>query len=92
MPFMHHPTLPDEPRDPVVEAHNTRLGLWLFALYCLAFLGFVLLNALSPQTMDIVVIAGLNLAITYGFGLIVGAFVLALVYASFCRVPNVEKR
>jgi uncharacterized membrane protein (DUF485 family) len=88
---MHHPALPDEPRDPIVEAYNARLGLWLFALYALAFLGFVLLNAMWPQSMETIVVAGLNLAITYGFGLIIGAFLLALVYASCCRVPGAGK-
>lgn len=89
---MHHSTHSDEVRDPVVEAYNARLGLWLFALYSLAFLGFVLLNALWPASMEMVVVAGLNLAITYGFGLILGAFVLALIYASCCRVPQAGAR
>jgi len=88
MPDLHEPALPAEASDPVAESYNSRLGLWLFALYFLAFSAFVAINAVSPQLMDRVVIAGLNLAIVYGFGLIVGAFVLAIVYASLCKTPR----
>jgi hypothetical protein len=37
--------------------------------------------------MDVVVWAGLNLAVVFGLGLIIGAFVLALVYAWCCKTP-----
>jgi len=35
--------------------------------------------------MELVVFAGLNLAIVYGFMLIIAAFVLALIYGWMCR-------
>jgi uncharacterized membrane protein (DUF485 family) len=57
------------------------LGLKLFALYLAAYGVFVALNAFWPDVMKTPVVAGVNLAIVYGFGLIVGAFVLALIYA-----------
>ena len=57
------------------------LGLKLFALYLAAYAIFVALNAFWPDVMKTPVVAGVNLAIVYGFGLIVGAFVLALIYA-----------
>ena len=65
--------------------YNTRLGLTLFAIYLLFYLGFVLINAFAADLMEVVVVAGLNLAIVYGFGLIVSAFALALVYGAMCR-------
>ena len=46
---------------------NTRLGLILFVSYLALYLGFVLINALRAQMMETIVVAGLNLAIVYGF-------------------------
>jgi uncharacterized membrane protein (DUF485 family) len=57
-----------------------RIGLLLFAMYLMLYGGFVLLAAFSPQSMEVTPLAGVNLAIWYGFGLIIAAFVLALVY------------
>lgn len=83
------PDLPqtEEPRDPAVERYNARLGLTLFGLYLAVYATFVALNAFWPSLMDVVVFAGLNLAVVSGLGLIVGAFVLALVYAWCCKAP-----
>ena len=55
----------------------------LFLLYVLLYSGFVLLNTFAPDTMERTPIAGVNLAISYGFGLILAAFVLSLVYGLF---------
>ncbi|OUT59056.1 hypothetical protein SV7mr_15210 [Stieleria bergensis] len=67
------------------ERYNARLGLWLFAIYLALYLGFVFLNAFSASTMEQPMIAGLNLAIIYGFALILGALVMALLYGLLCR-------
>jgi adenosylcobinamide amidohydrolase len=64
-----------------MSSNVSPLGLKLFALYLAAYGTFVGLNAFWPDVMKKPVIAGVNLAIVYGFGLIVGAFVLALIYA-----------
>jgi len=66
---------------------GTRLGLYLFAAYCLFYFGFMLLHAFVPSVVDIVLPGGLNLATALGLGLIIGAFVLALLYAWLCRKP-----
>ena len=68
-----------------MATRNARIGLVLFAVYLVLYGGFVLLNAYSPTTMEWTPIAGINLAVLYGFGLIVAAFVLALVYGWLCR-------
>jgi uncharacterized membrane protein (DUF485 family) len=68
-----------------MSTRNARIGLVLFAIYLVFYGGFVLLNAFSPATMESMPIAGINLAIVYGFGLIVAAFVLALLYGVLCR-------
>lgn len=64
---------------------NARIGLWLFALYVLLYGGFVLLNAFVPDVMQRIPALGVNLAIWYGFGLILAAIVLALLYGVLCR-------
>jgi uncharacterized membrane protein (DUF485 family) len=68
-----------------MHSRNTRLGLMLFAVYLLLYGGFVLLAAFSPSTLKSTPLAGVNLAVWYGFGLIAAAFVLALIYGWACR-------
>ena len=70
---------------------NSRIGLILFFLYLLLYGGFVLLNTFWPTTMDATPFAGVNVAILYGFGLILAAFVLALVYGFLCRTAEDEQ-
>ena len=65
--------------------YNSKLGLTLFAIYLLLYGGFVLLNSFSPGAMEITPLAGVNLAIIYGFGLIISAFVLAIIYGFLCK-------
>lgn len=88
MPELHSPPVAVEASDPLVERYNARLGLVLFALYLLAYGAFVVINAFWPAIMDQLAFAGLNVAVVYGLGLIIGAFILALVYAWFCRTPG----
>jgi uncharacterized membrane protein (DUF485 family) len=78
---------PPEVRDPGVERYNARLGLVLFAVYLSAYTAYVLINAFKPTVMDELV-GGVNLAVASGMGLIVGALVLALVYAALARRPG----
>ncbi|HBQ63785.1 MAG TPA: DUF485 domain-containing protein [Clostridiales bacterium] len=55
------------------------LGKWFFLLYALIYAGFILLNVLSPEVMAMD-IGSLNIAIVYGFGLILFAIFLSFVY------------
>jgi uncharacterized membrane protein (DUF485 family) len=68
-----------------ISTRNSRIGLALFIVYSLFYSGFVLLAAFSPDTMELTPLAGVNLAIWYGFGLIIAAIVLALIYGWACR-------
>lgn len=68
-----------------MESKNARLGLQLFGVYLMLYGGFVLLNAFAPQTMEITPVGGINLAILYGFGLIIAALILALIYGAICK-------
>lgn len=71
-----------------MQARNTRWGLTLFAVYLAFYSGFVLLAAFSPETLALLPLAGVNLAIWYGFALIVVAVLLALIYGWACRTDN----
>ncbi len=73
-----------------MEAHNARIGFILFAVYSLFYGSFVLLNAFTPDMMEIRPVAGINLAILYGFGLIIVALVLSLVYGMMCQTESSE--
>lgn len=58
----------------------SRLGLLLFAIYLVFYLGFVLMSAFASHWLETIVAGGLNLAVVYGFGLILLALVLAIIY------------
>lgn len=62
-----------------------RIGLVLFAIYVLFYAGFMALSAFAPGIMSTRPLGGVNLAIDYGMGLIVGALVLALLYMALAR-------
>lgn len=66
-------------------ARNARIGLWLFAVYVLLYGGFMALSAFAPQRMKQPIFMGVNLAVTYGMALIIGAFLLALLYMFLVR-------
>jgi len=68
-----------------MRARQNKIGMTLFGVYLLLYVGFVFLNAFAAETMEATPLPGVNLAILYGFGLIVMAFVLALVYGFLCR-------
>ena len=67
-----------------VSAANARSGLMLFFVYLAFYAGFMGLAAFAPQAMGRPVLAGVNLAITYGMGLIAGALVIAAIYMWLC--------
>lgn len=79
---------PDKPpaddEHPELSSLNARSGLLLFAIYSTVYAVFVGLSAFAPEAMGAPTPLGPNLAILYGFGLILGAFLLALVYMFLC--------
>ena len=66
------------------SAKKTSLGIKLFFVFALIYAGFVFINTLSPSTMEIKIFAGLNLAVVYGFGLIILAIVMGVIYNAIC--------
>lgn len=76
----------EPPEDPRVQARNARLGIRLFAKYGLVYAIYVVVGAFFPQIMRIRVL-GLNVAVLWGFFLIILAFVMAIVYGRLCDRP-----
>jgi uncharacterized membrane protein (DUF485 family) len=74
-----------EREDASVVRHNTRMGVLLLSVYVVFYGGFMALSAFRPAAMAATPLGGPNLAVLYGFGLIVLALVLALVYMVVCR-------
>lgn len=73
-------------------AYKRRLGAWMFILYAVIYAGFVVVNLARPGLMEKAVVAGLNLAVVYGFGLIIFALVLALIYSRACERREAKLR
>lgn len=65
--------------------YKMKVGAWMFIFYALFYAGFVAINLISPVFMETKVLLGLNLAVVYGFGLILVALILALIYNSLCN-------
>jgi uncharacterized membrane protein (DUF485 family) len=81
--MLHEPARPSGP-DPA-SGYKTRLGVVMFIIYCLVYAGFVLTSVVAEgRAMQVIVFAGLNLAVVYGFGLIIFALILALIYNHLC--------
>lgn len=88
-----NPTSPEKPAagghaahddHPEVSAANAQAGLWLFFVYLAAYGGFMGLAVFAPQVMAHPAVGGVNIAITYGMGLIAGALVVAAIYMWLC--------
>ena len=77
----------DSPADRAIS-YNARVGLILFFVYLIFYAAFVYLSAFRGDLMAQPALAGVNLAVVYGFALILGAFLLALVYMILCRKEN----
>ena len=67
-----------------METRAARIGLVLFCVYLALYGGFVFLSAFSAETMEATPVAGVNVAILYGFFLIISAIVLSLIYGVVC--------
>ena len=62
-----------------------KLGVILFIVYSLVYAGFVAIGVINYELMGMTVFGRLNLAVVYGFGLIVFAIVLGLIYHFICN-------
>lgn len=55
----------------------------MFIVYAIVYAGFVIINSFAPKLMGAEVL-GQTFAVVYGFGLIIFALILALVYNALC--------
>jgi uncharacterized membrane protein (DUF485 family) len=60
------------------------LGIKLFFVYLLVYAGFTAIGIFKPELMGKRVAFGLNLAIVYGFSLIIIAIVMGWIYHMVC--------
>jgi len=70
-------------KDPAF-AYKRRLGVILFLIYGAIYAAFVIINIANASLMEAILFSGLNLAVVYGFGLILLALILALAYNRAC--------
>jgi uncharacterized membrane protein (DUF485 family) len=66
-------------------APNAGLGMGMFILYLLLYLGFMGIAAYNYELFGSIQVGGVNLAILYGMGLIAAALLLALIYMVLCK-------
>ncbi len=74
------------------ERRKSAIGIRMTILYSIIYAGFVALSVFRPQWTGVRALIGLNLAVTYGLGLIVVAIIFALVYNHLCRIPPTGER
>jgi uncharacterized membrane protein (DUF485 family) len=70
--------------------YKRKVGILFFAIYAVVYAGFVIINTLAPKTMEARVIFGLNLAVFYGYGLIILAILAGLLYNLLCGRKELE--
>jgi len=63
---------------------KAKLGVWLFILYTIMYAIFVAIGVLKYEAMSTIVLGNLNLAVVYGFGLIILAIIMGLIYNWIC--------
>lgn len=74
--------------DKAFENRKSRIGIRMTLIYLLIYGGFVVVSVFQPTWMGARAILGLNLAVIYGLGLIIIAFIFALIYNHLCRAPQ----
>lgn len=89
-PLDHGPATGGVDDAPHEQRRNARIGMLLFIIYTACYAAFVLTAAFAPQRMAIRPWADINLAIWSGFGLLLLALVLSLVYSWLCRARGVQ--
>jgi len=68
---------------------KTKLGIRMFIIYTIVYGVFVAIGVVDYKSMSSIIFGDLNLAITYGFGLIFLAIIMGLVYNWRCtKIEN----
>jgi uncharacterized membrane protein (DUF485 family) len=80
--MLHEPAAQEEKDNAAPE--KARIGLILFFVYLAVYAGFVAIGLVEPEIMGNKLFLGQNVAIIYGFGLIILAVVMGFVYNKIC--------
>lgn len=80
---MDHGPVTEWKEDEKTSRVKAKIGIWMFAGYTIVYAAFIILNVVNPNLMGLD-LGMLNLAIIFGFGLIILALILALVYNAIC--------
>ena len=81
--MLHEPAVVDNSTDNAAEK-KAKLGIILFFVYTFIYAGFVAIGLTKPELLGVEVLSGQNLAIVYGFGLIILAIVMGFIYNFMC--------
>ncbi len=85
---MHHGPAVELGEDKA-SAYKEKLGVILFFVYLVIYAGFVLIGLFYPEMMGGHVLGKQNLAVVYGFGLILLAIIMGFIYNFLCtRMEN----
>lgn len=86
--MLHEPAAQDKGTDKAASK-KAKLGVRMFILYTLVYSGFVMIGLTRPELMGLDLIGGQNIAIIYGFGLILLAIIMGFIYNYLCtRMEN----
>lgn len=88
--MLHEPASQSE-KDYATD-YKRKLGIKMFFAYAILYVGFVAINALIPGKMETRVLFGLNLAVFYGFSLIIFAIISGLIYNMLCTKEEDRQR
>lgn len=66
------------------QKKKQRLGVWLFIVYTIVYAIFVAIGVTNYEMMGKTVLGNQNLAVVYGFGLIIFAIILGIIYNWIC--------
>lgn len=80
---MDHIPAKEWKEDAATSKLKSKIGIWMFLGYLVVYAVFIIINVVNPKIMGID-IGKLNLAIVFGFGLILLALIMALIYNALC--------
>ncbi len=66
------------------QKKKAKLGIWLFFVYLIVYGTFVGICVANYEKMGEIVLGQQNLAVVYGFGLIILAVLMGLIYNAIC--------
>jgi uncharacterized membrane protein (DUF485 family) len=88
--LLHEPVVSENDREDLTVVERAKLGVRLFLVYALVYGLFVVINLVDPVLMETIVLFGINLAVTYGLGLILFAIILAIIYNQRCAKMDAQ--